>query len=186
MRSTSRFPQNGVCIASYTWLLRLLSPLIGLVTVIEAIKRRGGWTYLRQRFGIYHAQDGKNHYRLWVHCASVGEVNAVMPLLYEAQPTHSPMLVTTHTPSGQLALQRWQKHTPLLNTIDHAYLPLDFVSVVKRFMKRFSPQQTWMVESEIWPHLYQIAHTKGPLALINARFSEKRHQQLTTGSPTYW
>ena len=174
------------CIASYAWLLRLFSPLIGLITVIEAIKRRGGWTYLRQRFGIYHTQDGKHQYALWVHCASVGEVNAVMPLLFEARTKHAPILVSTHTPSGKLALQRWQKHTPVLNTIDHVYLPLDFVSVVKRFIRRFSPQHTWMVESEIWPHLYQSAHAQGPLALINARFSAHRHQQITADSPTYW
>ena len=61
----------------YRLLMLVLSPLVALYTVRRAL-RDGGWRYLRQRYGF--GLEGLPQQAVWIHCASVGEVNAAAPL----------------------------------------------------------------------------------------------------------
>lgn len=108
---------------------------------------------------------------IWLHGASVGEANSILPLidrLKEALP-HAHILVTTGTvTSAQLLSQR------LPAGVIHQFVPIDSWICVHRFLKHWHPDYALWVESELWPNLITQAKAHGcKLALINARMSVK-------------
>jgi 3-deoxy-D-manno-octulosonic-acid transferase len=151
----------------YRAALWLLSPVLLGYTVWRAAQD-GGVLYLRQRLG---AQLPKLNAPLWTHCASVGEVNAALPLLKALQARHPAvsLVVTTNTPTGREALL-----AHMGDKVTHSFLPLDFNFSVARLIDCIRPRCALMMETELWPNLYaQCASRAIPLILVNARLSEK-------------
>ncbi len=152
---------------SYRLLLRLLSPALLLYTARQG--RLGGEKgYLRARLG-HGPRYGERP--LWLHAASVGEVNAVIPLLRALQQRHPglPLLLTTTTPSGA---QRARALLP--EGVAHDTLPIDLPPAVARFLSRVRPRALLPVETEIWPQLYSACADAGvPVVIVNGRLSSK-------------
>lgn len=124
---------------------------------------------LRHRLG-YIPVDPEQLGCIWIHAASVGEVQAVQPLLHvllEEWPAHA-VVVSTQTPTGARALQaHWG------NQIRHVYAPIDTPGAVARFLNRLQPRLLILVERELWPEWLQQCRTLAiPVALVNARLSE--------------
>ena len=102
----------------YQVALLLLTPLGLLLTLRDAKRRNGGTRFVQQRlgFGYPHCEQAP----IWFHAASLGEVNAIAPLLKrlkQDQP-NTAILVTTTTPSGAAAAAN-------IDGIIQAYLPID-------------------------------------------------------------
>ena len=152
----------------YTLLFYLLLPFVLLRLYWRGFKApeyRKRWT---ERLAIYNQQQPKNV--IWIHAVSVGEVEAVFPLIKRLQQNYpeDQFLVTTTTPTGSARVQ-----AVLKNTVRHVYLPYDLPCVVKRFLAVFKPRIAIVMEKEIWPNLYdQCAKNSIPLMIINARLSE--------------
>lgn len=132
----------------------------------EDPKRRG------ERLGIA-AQSRPAGTLIWMHAASVGETNAILPLIDELRRrrTDARFLVTTGTTtSAALAASR-------LHADDvHQYVPLDSPRFVDRFLDHWRPDLSVFTESEIWPNLIIQAADRGiPLALVNARMSARSY-----------
>jgi 3-deoxy-D-manno-octulosonic-acid transferase len=125
--------------------------------------------YLKQRLGVGLGAIPKNC--LWLHCASVGEVNTALPLLHELHRRNpqQTFLITTNTPTGADIVIRQQQ--PYLF---HAYLPFDWMLSVTLFVSTIKPTALYVLETELWPNLFSICHTrKVPLVIINGRLSPK-------------
>ncbi len=155
-------------LVKYNVLLWTLSLPLSLFTVGQAL-RRGGWRYAAQRLGWGYPRFTQRP--IWLHAASVGEIIAALPLI-EALRTRLPhiaMLVTTATASSAaVAAAR------LPDGIAHAYLPLDFRSAVRRFLRATQPRCAMIMETELWPNLYQCCAVAGiPLVLVNGRLSAR-------------
>jgi 3-deoxy-D-manno-octulosonic-acid transferase len=107
----------------------------------------------------------------WFHAASVGETNAILPLisaLSEQRPALSFLITTGTVTSAKLAAQRIGPRTV------HQYAPLDAPEYVARFLDHWRPDLAVFTESEIWPNLILESSTRGiPLALINARMTKR-------------
>lgn len=108
---------------------------------------------------------------IWVHAVSVGEVNAVAPLvqaLMQARPDLR-LLVTTITPTGSARVRAlWGER------VEHVYLPYDLSGAVRRFLAHFRPGIALVVETELWPNLLLCCRDAGiPAYLVNARLSER-------------
>ena len=105
----------------------------------------------------------------WFHAASVGETNAVLPVIEAIAAEHPEinLLLTTGTvTSAKLARAR------LPEGAVHQYVPLDNQDYVRRFLKHWRPDLTVFVESEIWPNLVLETSTLHiPLVLVNGRMS---------------
>ena len=106
----------------------------------------------------------------WVHAASVGEANSVLPLV-EALGRRRPgltVLVTTGTvTSARFLTPRLPGHAI------HQYVPLDAPQLVSRFLAHWRPSLAVFTEQEIWPNLIVESRARGiPLALVNARMSQ--------------
>lgn len=105
----------------------------------------------------------------WFHAASVGETNAVLPLMHELKrryPRLNILLTTVTATSAHIAAER------LPAGAIHQFMPLDSPLFCKRFIEYWRPDLALFAESEIWPNLIVEASDKNvPLALLNGRMS---------------
>ena len=93
--------------------------------------------------------------RIWLHCASVGEVRAARPLIEGllARFPHYSLLLTTMTATGAqqaLALIAEQGATDQPR-LAHRFLPLISLGAAKRFVARVQPELAILSEIELWP-----------------------------------
>lgn len=150
------------------WLVIVgLSPALLVYTLWTAWRHRS-MRYLRQRLGLFSRQPSVSY---WLHAASVGEVNAIAPLvrlLRQRYPQRS-LLITTNTPTGADTVER-----QFDGEVTHAYLPLDWPMAVQRFLCAFRPRCALIVETELWPNLYRLCERrKIPIVIVNGRLSSR-------------
>lgn len=108
---------------------------------------------------------------LWFHAVSVGEAESAFPLIRAIQAEYPliRILVTTTTPTGSARVV-----DTLGDSVQHVYLPYDLPDCVGRFLTHFNPALGVVMETEIWPNLYQACLKRDiPLALVNARLTER-------------
>ena len=122
--------------------------------------RQGLWERLeRVRNGL---QDC-----IWVHSASVGEFEQVLPVLErltEAWPGR-PVLLTFFSPSGHHA----RHDHPLATHVE--YLPADTAANARRFVELVRPGLVLWAKYDFWHHhLSRLHQTRVPLFLISASF----------------
>ena len=152
----------------YRLLNFLLIPLTFSYICWKAVRHKQ-LRYLKQRLGVGLGAIPQNC--LWLHCASVGEVNTALPLLHELHQRNPQQnfLITTNTPTGADIVARQQQ--PYLF---HAYLPFDWMLSVTLFVSAIKPTALYVLETELWPNLFSICHSrKIPVVIINGRLSPK-------------
>ncbi len=151
------------------WTYRLLAHAAALPAALYTAWRSGrdgGLDYLLQRYACRLPQDA--HGRVVLHCCSVGEVRAALPLARQLQADGQTLLLSVATPTG-----RHMAHT-LLAEVPCVYFPLDHASVVRRWLRRLQPRALVLMETELWPNFFAAAHAADiPLALANARLSPR-------------
>ncbi len=151
----------------YRLRLALLMPALLVYTAWQAIKGKST-RYLLQRLGLTCPVLQQS---LWIHCASVGELNTALPLIAPLQQRHpnTPVLLTTTTATGAAVFQR-----QTLAGVTHCYLPLDAPSMVERLLMAANPRIAIIMETELWPNLFSAVRSRGiPLLIANARLSSR-------------
>ncbi|MBT0780004.1 glycosyltransferase N-terminal domain-containing protein [Paracoccus sp. pheM1] len=102
---------------------------------------------------------------IWLHAASVGELNSVQ-VLAEALARDFPLVVTTNSLTGR-ALARRLGHPCAL-------APLDVPQAVGRFLDRLRPAVLVTVENELWPNRSAMAAARGVAqVVVGARISAR-------------
>ncbi|MEO1281917.1 MAG: glycosyltransferase N-terminal domain-containing protein [Pseudomonadota bacterium] len=108
---------------------------------------------------------------VWLHAASVGETNAIAPIiqgLKQRRPDLNILLTTGTTTSAAVATER------LSQCAIHQYVPIDVPSYVRRFLDHWRPDLAVLTESEIWPNLILESKARGtPITLVNGRMSSR-------------
>lgn len=108
---------------------------------------------------------------MWFHAASVGEANAVLPVidqLLKERDDVSVLLTTGTLTSAAMAKRRLPERAL------HQFIVLDVPSYVNSFLDHWKPDVAVFAESEIWPNLIlEVSRRNVPLALINARMSKR-------------
>jgi len=108
---------------------------------------------------------------IWLHAASNGEALSLLPLieLIARERADLTLLMTSGTvTSAELMATRLPRNAL------HQFVPLDHPAYCRRFLDHWKPDLGIWVESELWPNLVTLAAKRGiPLALVNARLSEK-------------
>ena len=160
-------------IRGYTALTKALTPALPFWLKRRAAKGKEDLARQGERFGV--ASRARPAGQLfWMHGASVGEVTMLLPLIDKvlAEYPQAHVLVTSGTTtSAELMAKR------LPDRAFHQYIPLDTPKAVTTFLEHWQPDMALWAESEIWPNL--LLQTKArniPMALINARMSEKSVQ----------
>ncbi|ATQ75264.1 3-deoxy-D-manno-octulosonic acid transferase [Massilia violaceinigra] len=155
---------------SVMWYLAL--PLVLGRLWWRGFKEPGYRQHWLERLGFYGGRVAGWH-TIWVHAVSVGETRAAEPLidaLVQAYPD-SRILLTHMTPTGRATGKAlFSKHGERLI---QAYLPYDTVGMVNRFIRQFTPRICILMETEVWPNLIATCGERIPVALVNARLSER-------------
>ncbi|SDL58960.1 3-deoxy-D-manno-octulosonic-acid transferase [Franzmannia pantelleriensis] len=154
----------------YSAALALLAPLIWRRVWREQRPGRPR----RERLGLMAPPPRPS---LWLHCASLGEIQAARPLieaLLDDYPAHH-LTVTTMTATGAERVEAMiaaRREASLATRLHHRFLPLDFPGAARRFVARLSPALAIVFETELWPNLLVACRRRGiPLAVVNGRLS---------------
>jgi 3-deoxy-D-manno-octulosonic-acid transferase len=124
--------------------------------------------HLGERFGCVPASNGGK--TLWIHAASVGEVNLAKPIVARLKKSRPELKVhvSVNTMAGrENAVKTFPEATV-------SYFPLDFGGSVKRALRRIRPAGVVLVELEVWPNFVRRCAAEGvPVAVVNGRMSER-------------
>ncbi|WP_028116442.1 lipid IV(A) 3-deoxy-D-manno-octulosonic acid transferase [Ferrimonas senticii] len=153
---------------SYSALLLLLTPLLLVYLGFRALKSADYRGRIGERFGLGLPKIQRP---IVVHCASMGETLAALPLIRALQQRYPqlPVLVTTTTPTGSAQVKQ-----QLGDSVYHCYLPIDLSGVMRRFLQRLQPSAVILMETELWPNLVHHCYRQQiPVILANARLSQR-------------
>lgn len=130
--------------------------------------------FLPQELKVISGQAEK---RAWFHAVSVGEFNALYPLLVEFHKQHPEfrLFVSTTTRTGQeLACNKVSSIATVF------YFPLDLPWATNNFLKAIKPNLVAIVETEIWPgFMNQCRNTGIPVLLVNGRLSPRSYRSYS-------
>ncbi|MDO9360919.1 MAG: 3-deoxy-D-manno-octulosonic acid transferase [Polaromonas sp.] len=134
-----------------------------------------------ERFGYYTQPAEPRPELVWVHAVSLGETRTagiLLAALRERWPGLR-VLLTQGTATGRA------EGAGLLRPGDvQVWQPWDSDAAVKRFFTHFKPRLGVLLETEVWPNLMAQARAHGvPMALVNARLSDKSLQQAKRIAP---
>jgi len=154
--------------------------LLPFIAVLVLVRRRGVGS-LGERLGGWRlAPPEPGRERIWVHCVSVGELQAAGPLLAElarVRPAAELVLSVTTTTAREVARGRH----PELPTFLY---PLDLSFVVRRVLRRVRPAAIVLVELEVWPNLVLECAARGiPVIVANGRISDRGARRLARVRP---
>jgi 3-deoxy-D-manno-octulosonic-acid transferase len=158
----------GFSLKTYRFATKLAAPIAPLLLAWRTRRGKEEADRHPERYGLANRPRPAG-FLAWFHAASVGEVNAALPVIdaiAKARPDIHILLTTATVTSARLARVRLPKSAM------HQYVPLDRQSYMTRFLDHWRPDLAVLVESEIWPNL--VLETKArkiPLLLINGRMS---------------
>lgn len=155
--------------AAYSFLAYLSTPLLLMHLGWRSLGDPAYRRRIPERFGRGPVRLDETG--IWVHAASVGEVQAAAPLVRALQQRYPrrPLVVTTMTPTGSRRAQELFGDRAI-----HSYLPFDLGSAVRRFFDWARPALAVVMETELWPNLYRECAARGvPLVLASARLSPR-------------
>jgi len=151
----------------YNLIIYIISPYLILRIIIEAIKRRSGLGFIKQRLGFSYRKE--HHNVIWLHASSVGETKIAINL-YKKLSRNLPnnkFIITTNTSTSASII-------PENKNLIHMYLPIDWFFATKRFINLINPKMCILIETEIWPNLIKKCKEENiPVLIVNARLSKK-------------
>tara|TARA_B100000575_G_C23100342_1_gene634820 strand:+ start:54 stop:1280 length:1227 start_codon:yes stop_codon:yes gene_type:complete len=155
---------------AYNFVLTIILPLIFIRSLYKSLKFGENPKRIMEKFSIYGGKKSSKPIIL-IHAVSVGEVLASRKFVEEIKkrfPDHQ-TLITCSTQTGSMTIKRLYGDSVL-----HQYMPFDLRFCIRRFLKNWKPEITFILETEIWPNLIDLLHIqKRRVFLVNGRMSEK-------------
>jgi 3-deoxy-D-manno-octulosonic-acid transferase len=152
----------------FGWLFFIVVFPFASVYIGFSGKHRQG---LRQRFGLVEdvPLNEDKPVRIWLHAASVGEMQVAKALLPE---------IKKQLPEASIVVSTGNRHglavaTQLLpDDVPCFFAPLDLIGIVNRTLKTIRPTIYVCLETELWPNIIRQAQKHGAmLFLLNGRLS---------------
>lgn len=153
----------------YYFATLLLHYLLRPYLYFRILKKKESSIRFKEKLGITNTQRNQG-YLIWVHCASIGELKSIFPII-DYYVKKNKILVTTSTLSSSEIF--YKKYSDNKNII-HQFAPIDSPQIVKRFFLKWKPNIIFFTDSELWPN--QIFYAKDnniPIILLNGRISKK-------------
>ncbi|MBQ6705209.1 MAG: 3-deoxy-D-manno-octulosonic acid transferase [Opitutales bacterium] len=173
------------------WIYRLLFLPLFLISCPyyfgRMIKRGGYAKDFTHRFGCVPVLPPRREgvHRVWIQAVSVGETEAVAPLLRELKSRGNVEVILTTTTSTAYKIIR-EKYADLVSA--YACFPMDFLPFSAKAWSRFDPTVAVLMEGELWPeHLTQAKKRGVPVFVVNARLSDKSFRRYrAAGALARW
>lgn len=154
-------------------LLVALSPLLLLRVLFSARLRTD---FLERLRPLPVSERGT----VWVHAASVGEVEAASPLIAALRERGVPLVVTALSLTGRARLrERFPALAPRL-------APLDLPFLSGASLQRSRVDLLVLVETELWPNLIFAAASQGTRVLVvSGRISDAAYRRYRLARPLF-
>ena len=153
----------------YYFATSLLHYLLRPYLYFRIIKKKESPIRFKEKLGITNIQrhDG---YLIWFHCASIGELKSIFPIIDHYVKKNKILLTTSTLSSSEIFYKKYSNN----KNIVHQFAPIDSPQIVKRFFLKWKPNIIFFTDSELWPN--QIFYAKNnniPIILLNGRISKK-------------
>ncbi len=146
----------------YNLAYLLLVPFVYPFILFKS-RKRGGFSLKRRVLPKVSVKKGA----VWIHCASIGEVNSIRPLVSRIK-GESEVLITTLTDYGA------KRAKSLFPWAKVSVLPLDILPIVRRFVRTVEPKVVLIYETELWPSLlYALKKENVRVFIISGKISER-------------
>jgi 3-deoxy-D-manno-octulosonic-acid transferase len=164
-------------------LLLVIGFLILLPRFVADAFRHGKYVAgFAERLGSLRPLANEDRPVVWIHCVSVGEVQAARPLVQGIKdqfPNHL-IVVSTITRTGQNVARDVFKH----HAAKVFYFPFDWRWIVRRTLNAINPDAVLVLETELWPgFLRECSYQQIPVALVNGRLSEQSFRRYRLIKP---
>lgn len=153
----------------YSLIFIMVLPFVFLRLLWRSFRLPANRQRWSERLGLFNLPDIKPQ-GLWIHAVSVGEVVAAVPLIKALQQKYPTLnlTVTTTTATGSQRLRQ-----SLGNSVSHVYMPYDIPCAINSFLHRIQARCLIIMETELWPNLLHVCHTKNiPILVANGRLSD--------------
>jgi 3-deoxy-D-manno-octulosonic-acid transferase len=164
----------GLLLRGYRGLSALAQPTLPFLLRHRISREKEDRERTMERFGRASAARPAGPL-VWFHASSVGETNAILPLmtaLSSKRPDLNLLLTTGTRTSAEFARSRMPAGAI------HQFVPLDAPRFMRHFLDHWRPDLAILAESEIWPNLILEASERAiPLVLVNARMSNRSFQR---------
>ena len=154
----------------YNFILTIIFPLIFIRSLYKCLKFGESPKRIMEKLSLNVVKKSPKPVIL-VHAVSVGEVLASRKFVEEIKkrfPDHQ-ILITCTTQTGSATIKKVYSDSVL-----HQYMPFDLKFCIKRFLKNWKPEITFILETEIWPNLINLLRAqRRKVFLVNGRMSEK-------------
>ena len=156
--------------------LPFVVPLFLLIAAFNPRYRAG----LSERLGFWHlppenSQPSSVHFPcFWVHAASVGEVEAIGPLVDELVERFPEcrIIFTSLTITGRALLEQRIRNKSLKAVV--RLFPIELPGLSDWLLGKIRPDLILIVETELWPNFIAAAHRKTiPVIIVNGRISPR-------------
>jgi len=148
-----------------------LASIVVLLVAPFLLLRKKSRSGLSQKLGFVPPDFATLANSIWFHAVSVGEFNAILPLLEEFHCKHGQfdIIVSTTTATGNaLAKEKVGQFARVV------YMPLDAPFAINNWLDRSKPCAVVIAETEIWPGLTAACSArKIPLIVVNGRISPR-------------
>lgn len=125
-----------------------------------------------ERLGRFYPN---NEFDIIAHAASVGEINAIKPILIKlvSSPHELRILLTSNTIAGRNIAQSIHPNIEsIISVLDILHLRLKQIRITK-------PKLIILAETELWPNLlFASKFYKTPVIIINARMTDKSYKKF--------
>jgi len=153
----------------YVILVCFAAPVAAFIAALRNLRDPSRGERLADRFG--RPQLTRQSPTLWVHAASMGEVQAGAVLvrrLLAQFPRHA-IVMTTMTTTGATRVKAL-----FPERVTHCYLPYDLPAAVRGFLDRAHPEAALILETELWPNvLLECGRRRIPVLIASARISPR-------------
>ena len=153
-------------------LLVLVSPWL----MYRILAEGRGFGDFRDRIGLWQISLPVRP-RIWIHAASVGEVQVARPLVAELMKKHpgKEFLLTTMTTGAREMAQK------LLPEVEVRLLPIDLGHFMFTMIRKMRPSMLILVELEYWPQMLLACKAYSiPVTVVNGRISDSGLQKWKT------
>ncbi len=124
---------------------------------------------LRPPSGPVRKEETGSGPRIWIHAVSVGELNAMRPVIDTllGLPGVTLLLSTTTSTGQSLARRDFAEQATVF------YFPLDLRRVCRRYLRCLRPTLIVLAETELWPNFLRASELENvPVVLVNGRLSD--------------
>ena len=159
----------------YKVLSYLLFPILLLIIFYRKLINKEDPIRYKEKFLIYSSNNEniKNKEVIWIHAASIGEVNSVLPLIKNIIKKNDKIFIvlTSTTVTSSYLVKKFEISK---ENFTHCFFPFDYSFLINKFLNIWNPKLVVFIDSEVWPVcLSEIKKRGKPLVLLNGRITNK-------------